>query len=201
MLQDVTLILLTDGRTSRGTRDDSRLLDERALLEHMAENLGNSFASIIVSANILPPCDHLGIDATTDWHPGSVPLAGIATALARSQTEWSFCVSCDMPLLTADVAGTLRDRVDASAGADVVIPFMSKGLQPMAALYSKRCHPVMAAQLRRGERRIFAALADLRLAVVEEAAFNDSYNASDLFLNLAIVSEHKAVAAKLGICT
>ena len=201
MLQDVTLILLADGRRARGTRDQSRLLDERALVEHMAENLGQAFAATIVSANSLDCCDDRGILVTTGWHPGSVPLAGIAAALARSRTMWNFCVSCDMPLLTADVARTLRDHVDDFTGVDVVVPLLSKGLQPMAALYSKRCYPVMAARLRDGERRILAALADLRLAVVEEAAFGDRYGAGDLFLNLAVVSEQQAVAAKLGICT
>lgn len=171
MLQDVTLVLLAGPNSSRNGRSNTRQMDERTLIRQMLKGLGDSFASVVVSSRDARIAQGLGEGVVTEKCPGSLPLAAIHAALGRSQTEWNFCLGCDMPFVTPEVARTLRAHAHDFDDVQVVLPLTSRGLQPTAALYSQSCREVMSRALRSGEQRIIAALADLRLSIVQEQAF------------------------------
>lgn len=77
-----------------------------------------------------------GITDQVDVHS---PLAGIAAALGRSQREWSFILSCDMPLMRAEVIEKLWGY--AGSGLEIVVPETAGRLQPLCAFYSSSVLP------------------------------------------------------------
>jgi len=192
MLQDVTLVLLAGPNSSRSGRSNTRQVDERSLIRRRVEDLGDAFAAVIVCSRDARIAQGLGQDVMTEKYPGSLPLAGIHAALGRSQTEWSFCLGCDMPLVTPGVARTLRAHADDFQDVQVVLPLTSTGIRPTAALYSQSCREAMGRTLQSGERRIVAALADLRLSIVQQEAFDspDAFAVPDTGAGAVAIRAH-----------
>ena len=68
-------------------------------------------------------------------------MGGIYTALEAARHELVVIVACDLPFVTQ----ALLDRliVEASDEVDAVVPRSSRGLEPLCAVYRKRCAPVV----------------------------------------------------------
>jgi molybdopterin-guanine dinucleotide biosynthesis protein A len=85
-------------------------------------------------------------------------IAGILSGLQESRTEYGFCVGCDMPFLDGQL---IRAQIGVALSADpaqcydVVVPLHESGLEPLHALYSRRCIPALRKLVNSGERRIF----------------------------------------------
>ena len=177
LLDDVTLVILAGGKSRRMGRDKTLIrLGKRTLLEHMRTNLQDAFAGLIVSVadhSFDPPP---GVPVVFDAFTQAGPLAGMHAALGRTATTWIFCVGCDMPFLRSDVALTLRHHADTVDDVQIVLPKLSRGLEPLAGLYRTDCRSAFEKTILAGQRRIIAAFADLRVALVDEDAFpNDPF--------------------------
>jgi len=193
LLEDVTLVILAGGKSTRMGRDKASIvLGRRTLLEHVQENLADAFAGLIVSAADPSFEAPAGVPVVFDAFPDAGPLAGIYAALSWTKTTWSFCVACDMPFLRSDVPVTLRWHADGVDDAQVVLPKLSRGLEPLAALYRRDCAPAFEKTILAGERRIISAFADLRVSTVPEEAFPD-----DPFFNINTEDDLERANARL----
>ena len=64
------------------------------------------------------------------------PIVGLYTALEYTQHDWNLLLSCDLPLVTADVFQTLwKNRSD---DADIIVPQANDRIQVTCALYHRR---------------------------------------------------------------
>ena len=193
MLDDVTLVILAGGKSRRMGRDKaSIILGRRTLLEHMQENLAEEFAGLIVSAADPSFEAPAGVPVVFDGFTDAGPLAGMCAALRWTKTTWSFCVACDMPFLRSDVAVTLRRHADGAEDAQVILPRLSRGMEPLAALYRRDCATAFEKTILAGERRIISAFTDLRVSTVPEKAFPD-----DPFFNINTEDDLKRANARL----
>ncbi len=93
--------------------------------------------------------------------PGFGPLAGIATALAATQSRWNLIVACDLPYLSPEWLDLLLSRALRSRG-DAVIPRTSRGIEPLAAVYRRECGAPISAAFERGVRKVSDAIEELR---------------------------------------
>ena len=101
------------------------------------------------------------------------PLAGIATALAETRTEWSLILACDLPYLTDEWLAWFLERPKQSSLSgrshpQVILPRTSGGLEPLAALYRRECGDHIAAALSRGIRKVTDALEQFQIETVPE---------------------------------
>jgi molybdopterin-guanine dinucleotide biosynthesis protein A len=97
--------------------------------------------------------NRLGLPVVADRFPGCGPLAGIEAALSRTDADWNLIVACDMPALDAAALEALFGN------GDVVLPeYESGNLEPLCAVYHRRCHPAILHALQRGVRRVTEAL-------------------------------------------
>ena len=107
----------------------------------------------------------LGLRVIPDNFPGMGPLSGIEAALHATEAEWNLVLACDMPSLDAE---TLEFLFRDMAGFDCSVPRHADGkLEPLCAVYNRRCHPLIRAALTRGTRRVTEALAPFRVRYVE----------------------------------
>ena len=97
--------------------------------------------------------------------PRCGPLAGIATALAATRSSWNLIVACDLPYLTSNWLEWLLSCVLRSRG-EAVIPRAERGIEPLAAVYSRECGGPIAAALSRGVRKVSDAIEELRVDFV-----------------------------------
>jgi molybdopterin-guanine dinucleotide biosynthesis protein A len=115
----------------------------------------------------LPLIEDAEFAGSQERHGKAGPLAGIATALTASRSEWNLIVGCDLPYLTREWLNWLLGYV-MGIDAQILIPKTAGGLEPLAAVYRKECADPLIEALRRGTRKVTDAIAPLRLQVIRE---------------------------------
>ncbi len=106
-----------------------------------------------------------GIAGERGKSPG--PLAGIASALSASRTDWNLILACDLPYLSRQWADWLLARTTVSNG-QIIMPRTKGGSEPLAAVYRRQCAEPIIAALRRGVRKVTDATEQLRTEFVTE---------------------------------
>lgn len=152
MITHVTGVLLAGGK-SRRMGEDKRFLSvgEKTLYEHSLAVLRSIFQSVVVViAQDSPPIES-EVPVLRDLIPDCGSLGGLYTGLKQAMTPSVFAVACDMPFLDPV---TVRYFLNVQGEADVVMAKLQNGLQPMHALYHRRCLPVMDSLIQTHELKI-----------------------------------------------
>src|ERR1700739_3440449 len=127
------------------------------LIERTVIELARAFDDIVVVA--APESEAIELPALRtvtmmrDENAYQGPVGALARGLRAVRRELAFAGSCDLPLLRAEVASWLRSLV---GDFDAVIPMIGKRLQPLHAVYHRRCVEALDAMLSRGEHRLSA---------------------------------------------
>jgi molybdopterin-guanine dinucleotide biosynthesis protein A len=96
-----------------------------------------------------------------DVLPEQGPLGGIQAALSASDCDWNLVVACDMPSITMELLDLLVDTTRECA-ADSIVPVSPDGrLQPLCAVYHRRCLAAVSGLLGSGVRRMSEAIPHL----------------------------------------
>ncbi|MFC1888061.1 molybdenum cofactor guanylyltransferase [Candidatus Cloacimonadota bacterium] len=149
-MKDIKLAaaVLAGGKGSRLNMDKSLLkLNNIPLLDKIIAklNLISNDIAIISSKkeikNRFPflPC-------YKDIYVGCGPLAGIHAALTNTNSDYLFVCACDMPNLNVLIIEKLIKSMSISE-ADIIVPRHAEGIEPLHAIYSKRCLTYIEHQL------------------------------------------------------
>lgn len=84
--------------------------------------------------------DFSGWTIFTDIIPDRGPLGGLHAALTSVSKGHTFVVACDMPFLNE---GFIRHMISLIKGCDIVVPCLSGRYEPLHAVYSTSCLPVV----------------------------------------------------------
>ncbi|MHB8706530.1 MAG: formate dehydrogenase accessory sulfurtransferase FdhD [Coriobacteriia bacterium] len=165
----VTAAVLAGGRSMRMGVDKALLLvDGEPLVARVAEAVGAVCAHTIVVTNRPETLEHAGLAPDVAILQDEIayqgPLGGLVTALKNAQDDWVFAVAADMPWLSPEV---LRALWDARDGAQVVVPWTDKGLEPLLALYHRDCLSSAQRVLESGRRRLVAMFPSLKVIEVD----------------------------------
>jgi molybdopterin-guanine dinucleotide biosynthesis protein A len=98
-------------------------------------------------------------------------LTGIYSGLFHSPASHAFVTGGDMPFLKKDLVALIMEYLE--PGWDVVVPVTAAGYQPLAAVYSRRCLPVMARQLARKRCKVSAIFSEVRVKEVPETRLRE----------------------------
>jgi molybdopterin-guanine dinucleotide biosynthesis protein A len=152
MITDVTGVLLAGGKSRRMGQDKRFLhVGEMTLFERSLAVLRSVFQDVlVVIAQDSPPLQ-ADVPVIRDLVPDCGSLGGLYTGLMQAATSYVFVVACDMPFLDPRavqyVAGLKHQ-------GDIVMAKRGEGLQPMHAIYSRRCLPVMEEMLKAHDLKI-----------------------------------------------
>ena len=152
--EKATAIILAGGSSGRMGTDKSLLpIKSKPIVEHICEQLCDSFEQILISANEVGKLAFLGFEVVPDRQTGQGPLMGIASALEASENELNFVVACDIPDI--DLKFIKRLLTEAQE-ADIVIPTTdgNEKLEPLFAVYRKSTLGVINEVLSSGGRKI-----------------------------------------------
>jgi len=149
----VSGILLAGGESRRMAGVNKALLEVggRRIIERAATTLRELFPEIIVVTNSPEDFEFLGLPMFRDKIPGAGSLGGLYTGLSVSTADYGFLVACDMPFL---LQGPIRHMVSLIDDHDVIIPRVQGHLEPLHAVYSRRCLPFIEELLVHGNLRI-----------------------------------------------
>ncbi|WMW79203.1 molybdenum cofactor guanylyltransferase MobA [Undibacterium cyanobacteriorum] len=116
----ITGLILAGGRASRMDYLDKglQLLDEKPLVQHVAERLAPQVSTVIISANRNQEhYQNFAQSVVSDQDPNFAgPLAGMVSAWEHCDTDYLLTVPCDSPFLPLDLATRLAQAISATGG-------------------------------------------------------------------------------------
>ena len=186
-------MILAGGQSKRLGTDKALLeLDGESLLSRAVRKAAALSDDVIVVTNNPETYEHLGLAArfVPDDQPGEGALMGVYSGLKAAAHESALAVACDMPFFSVPL---LRYMLPKIARYAVVIPRFDSMLEPLHAIYGRRCLPFMAALLAQGRRQIISFLGDVEVYYVEEptiARFDPLHLA---FLNVNTMADWQLV--------
>ena len=136
-------------------------------------------------------------DGSDDRDAKAGPLAGIATALNASPTEWNLILACDLPYLGGDWLTWFLARA-MQCDSHVVMPKTVAGVEPLASVYRKECAGPVIAALRRGIRKVTDAIAPLRVQVVNEQEWQHIDRDGRVLRNMNTPQDYEEARTYLG---
>jgi molybdopterin-guanine dinucleotide biosynthesis protein A len=147
----------------------TRMGKDKALLEIDGVPLANRVAQLVQSATgnvtlIGDPLKYaaLGLRVIPDRRPGEGPLAGMEAALLDSASEWNLILACDLAALQSPFLSGLCSRTSTlKPEVDCLVPFSDK-MQPLSAIYRRRCLAAFSHALDTGVRKVTDVVASLR---------------------------------------
>ena len=166
---DLSCIILIGGKSLRLGRDKAlEQLGANNLTERVLQTVSSFKTEIILVENSKVSHRQFNnfpkLRYTTDVYPGKGPLGGVYTGLIDSNTSYNLVVACDMPLLNV---GLLHYMVEQAPGFDMVIPRTGNYVEPLHAVYSKRCLGAMKKLIERNVLQINRLLPSLNIRYIE----------------------------------
>jgi len=90
-------------------------------------------------------------------------LGGLLTGLGACGTPYAFVTGCDMPFLRPALVRALATH---RSGFDAVVPKFGGRLQPLCAIYARRCRGTLRRMIRGGRLRMTGLADEVRTRVV-----------------------------------
>jgi molybdopterin-guanine dinucleotide biosynthesis protein A len=196
----VTGIILAGGQNTRfsGTNKALIRVGEKCILDRIYGVFSDVFEEIILVTN--DPIQYLewDLNIVTDLFPIRSSLTGIHAGLFYMTTPYAFFAACDIPFLKKGLVQTILNHIE--PGADIVIPKTSKGLEPLCAVYSKKCLQPIEQQLVKRELKIRKVFQKVNVKKLSETILRE--NDPDLvsFYNIN-THDDLARAEYLATCT
>ena len=166
----ISSIVLAGGKSRRmGQRKALQTIGGKSLIENIVDRVApiSREVLIVTSRELLDYPDTCQARVLVDLHRGKGPLAGIYRGLLASRSTYNLVVACDMPFLSAPL---LRHLKELTVGCDAVVPRLSDGMvEPLHAIYSKRCLPEIERRLERDQLGIDHFFKTIRVRYVERA--------------------------------
>lgn len=166
LIEDITGVILAGGKSSRfGSNKAMAQFKGVRLIERVTGLLGSIFRRLIIITNTPLEYSYLKIPLFQDLVKGLGPVGGIYTGLDAIETDWAFFCACDMPFLNK---GLVRYISGIKNGYDAVVPKVDWKIEPLHALYSKRCLPALKKLIHDKEYQTIKSFNDINVKFVEE---------------------------------
>jgi len=182
--ENVTAIVLAGGKGKRLGQAKAMLkLGDEVLIDSVIDKVITLASDVIVvtsdSQNDLPY--DLKTEVFTDIYPGKSALGGVYTGLVKSNSYYNLVVACDMPFLNLDL---LEYMISLSSGADMVTIKVGHNVEPLHAVYSKRCIEHIEDMFERNDLQVSHLLDAVKVRYIEEDEL-DKYDPHHLsFFNI-----------------
>lgn len=138
-----TGVVLAGGRNTRFSGENKAFMPVggKRIVDRIFEVFTKIFDEILIVTN--DPQDYTDLDAciVRDIRPVRSSLTGIHAGLFYATRPHAFFSACDTPFITGALITGIIAAVDGSH--DIVLPETEAGIEPLCAVYSKRCLPVI----------------------------------------------------------
>jgi molybdopterin-guanine dinucleotide biosynthesis protein A len=192
----VEAFILAGGASSRMGRDKALVEIGGALLLVRTARLLEPLAATVTVIGPPERYASLGLRVAPDDSTGLGPLAGMATALRISRSEWNLIVGCDLPYLRSEWLEWLIRRALVSS-ADALVPKTVRGLEPLCAIYRARCAPTLAAAIAAGVRKVTDALSELEIEELTPNHWQAVHPGNAILRNMNTPADYEEARARL----
>jgi molybdopterin-guanine dinucleotide biosynthesis protein A len=175
-------VVLAGGQSRRFGEDKAHaMLAGKPLVSHVVETLQALFDDVLIVTNEPVSYERFDVTVVSDIIKGAGSLGGLLTALVHAKAERCFVVACDMPFLNPAL---IRNMLGRCKGFDVVVPSVRGDLQPLHAIYSRRCIGHIQERIAAGELRIFDFYPEVLTLQLEDRVCREMDPESRSFANI-----------------
>ena len=151
MHKDITGIILSGGKSMRMGINKSLLkIGNRYAIEITVDLMKSLFEKIILSTNAPEEYEFLNLSMVEDIFKDAGPLAGIHSALQKSNTDKNFVISCDVPMMNKQM---IEFFTEYNSDKEIILSRAAGYLQPLVGIYKKRLLPLIEKLLRENENQ------------------------------------------------
>ncbi len=161
-------IILAGGKGLRLGKDKVlEIFGNKFLLEQVISRISplcNDIILVIAAQQTIPQLTgYQKLKIVTDVLPNKGPLGGIYTGLAASDSLYNLVVAGDMPFLNQNL---LRYLLQLANDFDLVVPRVDKLVEPLHAVYSKKCLPTIKNMIEHGRLSVSVLLGMVKVRYV-----------------------------------
>lgn len=156
-------------------------ISEKSVYQIILNKFRQNFDDILTISNEPQIYDALGTEVHTDVYPGLGPVAGIHSALYYARFEQVFVMGCDMPFMNMDLVDYLLAALESY---DCVVPEIDGKLQPLSAVYSKKCLPVLTDCLNNDRLKLIRVFEELNARIIDEQELSRFGEVREIFMNV-----------------
>ena len=188
----VSAAILAGGRATRfaGADKASLAVGRARIIDRQLAVLAAVSDDVRIVANDAGRYAGLGVRVIPDAIAGAGPLGGIYTALLDASHDRVLVIACDLPFVTAALLERLVTESGAGEEVDAVVPRSARGLEPLCALYSRRCATAARERIDRGALQVAGLLDAVRTRVLGPETLAP-YDEGALFENVNTPHDHE----------
>jgi molybdopterin-guanine dinucleotide biosynthesis protein A len=176
----ITGIILAGGKSSRMGKDKGYCtIKGKPMVMYAVDLLSQVCDNIIISSNN-PDYKQFGYTVVEDEIKNIGPLGGIYSGLKQSTTQHNFFLSCDMPMVSAELVQYI---LSSKEGFDAVIPTWNNFPEPMCAYYNKDIFESLDNFIQKGQYKLQNVVKSLHHKMLEITRDLPFYN-DQLFTNV-----------------
>jgi len=159
-MEKASAIILAGGKNTRIARNKAfiQLATGKTILQNTIDILQDTFPQIIIVTNSKELYLEFNVQTVEDLIKDIGPLGGIFTGLCYSTWYYNFVIGCDMPF---PQIGLIKLLLEKCGDQDVVVPEIDGKVEPLFAVYSKNCLPVIFHHLQKHDLKIRHVLGKL----------------------------------------
>ena len=170
---DIGYIVLAGGKSKRlGRNKINEVIGDTTLFNRVITVLSAFKGTIIIvtaeDSTIPDNFTYPKIKMVHDLYPGKGMIGGIITGLSVSKNYYNLVVACDMPFLNTDL---LRYMISITEDNDLVAYKNKNELEPLHAIYSKNCLPILK-EIMQNNLRIFEMLDRIKVRYLSSTEIN-----------------------------
>lgn len=194
-----TAMILAGGKSSRMGFDKQLLkIDERRLMDNLAQKLSKEFEEIIIVTN--RPELYIGLShiITMDILKDKGPLGGIHAGLVKSSSEYAFVVACDMPNINMEYVRFMKSKTKLDSMGCVTK--FGEWIEPFSSFYSVEMIQHIEKYLATNRRSINGLIDNFQITYIEEKEARKYSPSWDMFLNLNTKEDLENYLQNAGGC-
>lgn len=175
------------------------------IVEYQLQRLTPLFEEIFLSTNSPEKFAYLGLEIVPDFVPDRGPIVGIYSSLLRAKHPFLFAIACDMPFVSPELITYMKESC---SNYDVTVPETEQGLEPLHAIYSKTCLPVMKKYIDKGGKepalskakgRVIEFFPEVKVRVINQEEISRIPGGNEAFLNFNTPEEYQKALEALGV--
>jgi molybdopterin-guanine dinucleotide biosynthesis protein A len=144
--------ILAGGKSKRMGEDKALVkIRNTTLIERAVQAMKPVISRPMIITNAPEKFNYLNLPLYHDVIPNLGPLGGIYTALNYATDNYVLVMACDLPNVTTRIIQELWNR---GGRQDILVLDAGFGLEPLCAVYSKRCIPIIKDQIEKGELKV-----------------------------------------------
>ena len=189
-----TAVILSGGNNSRFSEKNKAFINigGKCILDHIYSALDGLFEEIILVTNDSISYIDWNLTVVPDLYSLRSSLTGLHAGLYFAATPFIFVTACDVPFINRNLVKTILDSIE--PGFEAIIPETDYGIEPLFAVYSKKCIEPVKRQIDMQKYKIRSLFKHVKTKYISEKILREKDPDLLSFININTPEDLKKAA-------